>query len=334
VDSSPTWWDGRVIFGGCDGWVYCLAADDGRLLWRFLAAPEDRRIMVRGQLESVWPTHGSLIVDPGGVYVAAGRQTQLDGGLWFYALDPASGRALWSTRIDGRNNDRMFTADLMTRVDGQLFMANYTPQQVFDSYTQIDVKTGRFQRAPFFSREKARWGAGMPACCIWSGVLGFLRQPNYGDAQTGEARRHWFYGATQEGDLVCADWPRSWGCLHLHRTAVIQFEDFSCSGPTANKDLPAGNWVFSAGGATPWKQQIRPKSVWMKGLVRAGDKLYLASQADEKPDAGTLTIFDAASGKILGEIPTPGAPCFDGLSAAAGRLYLSCENAKLACWGK
>ena len=44
VDSPPTLHQGRAIFGCRDGYVYCLTADDGKLVWRFRAAPIDQRI--------------------------------------------------------------------------------------------------------------------------------------------------------------------------------------------------------------------------------------------------------------------------------------------------
>ena len=51
VDSPPTIYKGRVLFGSADGWVYCLRAEDGGLIWRFRAAPEDRRVIAYEQLE-------------------------------------------------------------------------------------------------------------------------------------------------------------------------------------------------------------------------------------------------------------------------------------------
>jgi outer membrane protein assembly factor BamB len=50
VDSPPTVHEGRVLFGCADGWVYCLSANDGRLAWRFRAAPADVRIMAYASL--------------------------------------------------------------------------------------------------------------------------------------------------------------------------------------------------------------------------------------------------------------------------------------------
>ena len=34
IDSPPTVWRGRVLFGSTDGFVTCLRATDGALLWR------------------------------------------------------------------------------------------------------------------------------------------------------------------------------------------------------------------------------------------------------------------------------------------------------------
>ena len=39
IDTPPTIADGLCLFGSHDGWVYCLRAADGRLAWRFRAAP-------------------------------------------------------------------------------------------------------------------------------------------------------------------------------------------------------------------------------------------------------------------------------------------------------
>ncbi|MHC4179996.1 MAG: outer membrane protein assembly factor BamB family protein, partial [Planctomycetota bacterium] len=97
VDSPPTIYKGTALFGSADGWVYALRAADGKLAWRFRAAPEDRRTFVNGQLESVWPVHGSVLVHQGKVVVAAGRSSYLDGGIRLYRLDFQTGRMLSET---------------------------------------------------------------------------------------------------------------------------------------------------------------------------------------------------------------------------------------------
>ena len=110
IDSPPTIWRGRAIFGAADGWVYCLRGSDGALVWRFRAAPADRRMTAFGQVESPWPVHGSVLVRqeqaPSGsavVYCVAGRSMFLDGGMRLCRLDAATGRKLSETVLDDRD---------------------------------------------------------------------------------------------------------------------------------------------------------------------------------------------------------------------------------------
>ncbi|MBL7041068.1 MAG: PQQ-binding-like beta-propeller repeat protein [Pirellulaceae bacterium] len=104
VDSPPTVYRGRVIFGAADGRVYCLRASDGALVWRFAAAPRDMRLVSYGRLESVWPVHGSVLVRDGKAYCVAGRSTMLDGGLSFYCLDVATGQVLIERTLYDQKN--------------------------------------------------------------------------------------------------------------------------------------------------------------------------------------------------------------------------------------
>jgi len=103
VDSPPTIWHGRALFGSADGYVYCLRASDGHLVWRYRAAPEERRMGAFEQLESVWPVHGSVLVQNDVIYCVAGRSMFLDGGLRLIRLDPKTGRRLSETILDDRD---------------------------------------------------------------------------------------------------------------------------------------------------------------------------------------------------------------------------------------
>lgn len=111
VDSPPTIYQGGVLFGSADGWVYCLRAADGELAWRFRAAPDDRHHVAYGQVESVWPLPGSVLVQDGPsaasgqavAYCVAGRSMFLDGGLRLLRLDPKTGAKLSETVLDDRD---------------------------------------------------------------------------------------------------------------------------------------------------------------------------------------------------------------------------------------
>ncbi len=102
VDSPPTIAGGLVLFGCADGWVYCLRASDAALVWRFRAAPADDKLVSYGQLESVWPLHGSVLVRDGAACGVAGRSRFVDGGLRLVRLDCATGKLLSETVMNDK----------------------------------------------------------------------------------------------------------------------------------------------------------------------------------------------------------------------------------------
>ncbi|MBN2290890.1 MAG: PQQ-binding-like beta-propeller repeat protein, partial [Pirellulales bacterium] len=107
VDSPPTFHRGTVIFGSADGWIYCLRASDGKLAWRYRAAPQERRCVAYEQVESLWPLHGSVLLLDNVVYAVAGRCSYLDGGMRLVKIDARSGKLL---------SDRFITAGALPDV--------------------------------------------------------------------------------------------------------------------------------------------------------------------------------------------------------------------------
>ena len=105
IDSPPTIYGDRAFFGCADGWVYALRLSDGQLAWRFRAAPTDQRIVVRGQLESVWPVTGSVLIQNDQLLCTAGRSSFLDKGMALIHLDPATGKKLAERRLYSRDPD-------------------------------------------------------------------------------------------------------------------------------------------------------------------------------------------------------------------------------------
>jgi len=120
VDSPPTIARSMAVFGSRDGCVYALRASDGQLVWRFRAAPHDRRLVAYDQVESVWPVHGSTLVEGGAVYVAAGRNSYVDGGVWLHKLELATGKPLLSRRYSSRDPKTGQRVDLFKPFRGEM----------------------------------------------------------------------------------------------------------------------------------------------------------------------------------------------------------------------
>jgi len=91
---------GRLVTGAGDGWVYCFDSLTGELHWRFRAAPEERLILVYGQLVSRWPVGSGIMADSSGTIYAAAGLANYD-GTHVYALDAATGRIKWQNNNSG-----------------------------------------------------------------------------------------------------------------------------------------------------------------------------------------------------------------------------------------
>ena len=132
IDSPPTLFKDLCLFGTRNGFLYCLRASDGVLVWRFRAAPLDRRLFAYEQIESVWPVHGSVLVDDklsGGVatvYFAAGRSSFIDGGIHLYALELKTGKVLHKINVSMSRGDRRIRQsvlpDILSLQDDTLWM--------------------------------------------------------------------------------------------------------------------------------------------------------------------------------------------------------------------
>ncbi|MBM4031904.1 MAG: methyltransferase domain-containing protein [Planctomycetes bacterium] len=103
VDGPPTIAGGLALFGSADGYVYALRTSDGALAWRFRAAPHDLRTVAYDQIESIWPVHGSVLVEDGVASFAAGRSSFLDGGIRLCRLDAKTGKLLAEKTLSSRD---------------------------------------------------------------------------------------------------------------------------------------------------------------------------------------------------------------------------------------
>ncbi|MFT5466440.1 MAG: outer membrane protein assembly factor BamB, partial [Verrucomicrobiales bacterium] len=154
IDSPPTIHKGGVYFGSADGWVYALNASDGKLAWRYRAAPEERFVMIKGQLESAWPVHGAVLIQNDELVVSAGRSSYLDSGIHFSKLDPATGelieeKTIWSPdektgvqHVPGPGEDRKDVRGVLSDIlvaDGA---------DIYMRHLRLDLKTGSDDTEP------------------------------------------------------------------------------------------------------------------------------------------------------------------------------------------
>ena len=90
IHTEPTVADDLIYIVSTNGTITALEGATGTPRWRFLAARNNDKVVVNGQLESRWPVYNTVLHN-GHLYAVAGRHVELDGGLVSWALDPTTG---------------------------------------------------------------------------------------------------------------------------------------------------------------------------------------------------------------------------------------------------
>ncbi|HUU20432.1 MAG TPA: PQQ-binding-like beta-propeller repeat protein [Sedimentisphaerales bacterium] len=72
VRLAPVVCEGRVFVGSDDGFVYCLNANNGNLIWKVRGGPNNEKLLGSGRMISRWPIRTGVLVDSGIAYFGAG----------------------------------------------------------------------------------------------------------------------------------------------------------------------------------------------------------------------------------------------------------------------
>jgi len=123
MDTSPTLHKGICLAGDRTGYVYAIKIKTGKLIYKLRIAPEEKRMMSYGKVESVWPVIGGVMVANGKAYASAGRTQGSDGGLLVRAFTPETGKVLWSKALPqagrgARRNDALVLQDKVAMIMG------------------------------------------------------------------------------------------------------------------------------------------------------------------------------------------------------------------------
>lgn len=351
IDSAPTLYKGRVLFGCADGWIYSVNAADGALAWRFRAAPAERLIEAYGQLESLWPVHGAVLVQNEMLYATAGRSTYLDGGIVLYRLDPVTGQELSKNVLhhldpdtgkqiteEARFNMEGTTSDILSGDGDRVFLKYFTFDR--DGKRTEETKPHPFSITGFLGEEwfvRNYWvvGEGMPAAG-WSGWANAANQ--FPSGQILCFNDHHVYGYGRE---KVAGGPVG------HKADTYRL--FSMPQPVAAR--PA---VKKKGAATHDPDWADTQSLIVRAMALGNNRLVVAGPPDlgqkdpdllafkNEPEARAgfegrkgvyLRIVNAEDGKKISDGALPAMPVFDGLSAAGGRLYIATLDGKILCYG-
>ncbi|NQU22737.1 MAG: PQQ-binding-like beta-propeller repeat protein, partial [Candidatus Nealsonbacteria bacterium] len=369
IDSPPTCDRGRLIFGSADGAVYCLRASDGALAWRFRAAPVDRRMVAFEQLESVWPVHGSVLVQDGVATAVAGRSMYLDGGLRLCRLDVDTGRLLSEKILDDRDPDT--GENMQTHVQGltmpvalpdvlssdgeQLYMRSQTMDLLGNRIGLGPGKGGRehlfaaygFTDDSYFHRSYWLYGNQFLGGCGGYTKNGRVRPGgrilvHNGDTVFGYGRKQPYYrwtsvmdyqlfAAVLPGSDADASTPPAARRAKKPARAGVEYR-WTCDVPMTVRAMAlAGNTLLIAGPDDPIDEDAAFQSF---DAAATQQQLATWDAALKGRHGAKLRTVDAATGETRAEYRLDALPVFDGLIVAAGRVFISMTDGRVIALGR
>ena len=93
VRFAPQFVAGKIYFGSDDGYVYCLDAPSGKLLWKFRSRPDDDMFIGNQRMISRWPIRTGVLVMDNTVYLTGGMWNP--DGIHLCALNADTGDVIW-----------------------------------------------------------------------------------------------------------------------------------------------------------------------------------------------------------------------------------------------
>lgn len=337
VTASPIVYDGRVYTLDANARVSAFAVSGGSTVWRTSLVPDSERkagsFFTLGSSSTGGGYGGGIAADNGKLYVATGYGT-------VSALDPKSGKVLWSKQQSApvraaptAVGDRVYIITTEGKViaiagsDGsELWQARGNSEQASLIGSPSPAIDGDVIVAPFPTGEVAglKLGTGEQ---IWNESLT-------------RARGGTAIGALSDAARPVIDRGVVFATAHGGRTSAIQARTgerlWSVNIPSTQQPWVAGDFVYVVDtggqllclsrrdGQTLWTMKLPGSNIW-SGPILAGGQLWLVSSK------GALVGVDAATGRVASQASV-GAATFVAPVTAGGRLYVLTDNARLVAF--
>lgn len=305
VRFAPAIWKDRLFAVSDDGHLYCLAAADGKLLWKKRGGPNDDCVLGNGRITSRWPARGGAVVKGGVVYFAAGIWQSEK--IYLYAIDPNTGKTMWVNDTSG--------GIFMAQPHGGAYSASGVSAQgylVADD-DKIYVPTGRAVPAVFnrkdgkflFYHLQANGHRGGTATAvvgrfIYNGGAGFLTENGSLRSRLGNGPVAAFAG----------------GMLHHNGSRLVALKQVR----KKTRDRK-GKEITVDAHAVQWRLDGVP----------GGTSLIVAGDVAVSGRAKQVALIDLKTQKVAATLSVDGIP--HGLAVDDGKLYVSTDTGAIYCFG-
>ena len=342
IDSPPTVYMGIVLCGCRDGSVYAFRSVDGALVWRFRAAPENKNIMSRGQLESIWPVFGSVLVVNDTALFAAGKTSYMDGGIRLYGLNVFTGAMQFSKVFYSRDNKGVQTLDAES-VDGYLNdILSCDGERVFMRHQALDLQGNpKPGRVTHLHSPDGYLSSDTTTRLLWTYAPSYT-SPHQGAFYDLRLSRSLFPSGRimVEGE----DTIYGFGQNHYKKMQVVPGGQFALFAAAKESDVPLDltakeyrKLALSGKGQVNFKWwKTIPIYAW--ALAKSSDVLFVGGARGRSyvtPDAlagdeeGGLLAVSPDDGRIISDMTLPAMPVWDGLAIADNSLFASLANGEV-----
>lgn len=352
IDSPPTYYKGLVLFGSRAGWVYCLRASDGALVWKFNGLPERRLMADTGRFESAWPVNGSIMVQKGIAYFAAGRSTFLDGGIALFGLDPFTGAMKHGKIQQGPYQDNKrnfpiisetgtfriegFKSGIFSSADDQLFIRHQGFEPDLTPIKMSAIKTLHLMASPGFlsdsPQHRTYWTIDQDL--RYGGPSGSFDNGPAGDSIAFDGKKFYEIRGYAPGRNL-NNRGRDFVPASTYSVFSGELKDKNFVGKPQN--IPTiGKWGKRWGVHTPFAGHAI--AVAKNTLLAAGvPVLESYSLADTKASyagqkGGLAWLLDTATGAKLQELKLDAAPTWDGIAVAHHSYFLTLKDGSVICY--
>jgi outer membrane protein assembly factor BamB len=259
-----TAWKDKIYFTADDGYLYCLSAADGTLLWKFKGGPDEQKVLGNKRLISMWPARGGVVVKDGILYFAASIWPMM--GTFLYSLDAESGQVIW------RNEET--SAHFIKQPHNNPAFAGVAPQGTF-------VISGDKLLVP--------GGRSVPACFNrFTGDTLYYHMAKYG--KTGGA----FICAT-DNVFFNHDRDRKTNLYDLQTGEMIKKELGNY--PVVSKDI-----YYFSGSSIHARTSLNPADILWKTEVDASGDLILAGGILYAGGENSITALEASTDSLIPSI--------------------------------
>jgi outer membrane protein assembly factor BamB len=340
VRFAPVLHKNRLCAVSDDGYLYCLKATNGSLLWKRRLAPGRQRCFGNGQMISKWPCRSGVLIEGDKLYATTGMWS--GDGVIIYCLNADSGEVIWKNDTTGYRWMLLPHGSGYGGVSPQGYLAFYKETLYVAAGRSapaiFDARTGKLLFHEIGLGYKAHYPGGSWIMAAHDWIM-FKRQHNYRDTdvknteyqlgRNSEGIILYNYrtgnpeiatvggrviGAAVEDDLVLA------GAGSVIRINANELRDAYKTHKQRGKQK-GGPKYYDPAPLAKWNTDIGR----VYTLMIAGDKIVAGGK-------GTVTLLDAKSGEKLWRRNVDGS--VRGLSVSKGAFIATTTSGRIYCFGK